>query len=297
MGLAWQQGPLATSAVGQLLSPQPLPARLPYAEPLRRRMRVRFGGDWIADSEDVVLLHEPGRYPVAYFPLAGIEPAVLVGEDRVTAHPDFGQVNWFTVAAGEHVVNRAAWQYTSLPPYAAVLDGRVAFAWRAMDAFYEEDERIVGHAADSYHRIDIRSTSRHLVVRDGGRVIADTTHPLALYESGFAPRWYVSRDDIVESALEPVDGQTFCPYKGLASYYDIGGRKRAAWSYVEAWTEVTRITDLVSFEPDKVDVFIDGKQLHLEPGQTVLAHGIDRGLDPDELLHERGWANRSHGRN
>ena len=34
-----------------------------------------------------------------------------------------------------------------------------------MDAYYEEDERIVGHAADAYHRIDIRQTSRHLVVR------------------------------------------------------------------------------------------------------------------------------------
>ena len=29
-------------------------------------------GAVIADSEDVVLLHEPGRYPVAYFPLAAI---------------------------------------------------------------------------------------------------------------------------------------------------------------------------------------------------------------------------------
>jgi hypothetical protein len=29
-----------------------------------------------------------------------------------------------------------------------VLKGRVAFAWRVMDAFYEEDERIVGNAAD-----------------------------------------------------------------------------------------------------------------------------------------------------
>jgi hypothetical protein len=26
-------------------------------------MRVRFGGAWIADSEDVTLVHEPGRYP------------------------------------------------------------------------------------------------------------------------------------------------------------------------------------------------------------------------------------------
>jgi uncharacterized protein (DUF427 family) len=247
-------------------------------------MRVRFGGDWIADSEDVVLLHEPGRYPVAYFPRSGIDPGVLVAEDRVTTHLDFGQVNWFTVAAGEHVANRAAWQYASLPQYAEVLDGRVAFAWRAMDAFFEEDERIVGHASDFYHRIDIRSTSRHLVVRDGDRVIADTVHPLALYESGFAPRWYVPRGDIVDSALEPVEGQTFCPYKGLANYYTIGDRKRAAWSYVEAWPEVARISNLVSFEPDKIDVFIDGKQLHLEPGQTVMAHGVDRGLDPDEIL-------------
>jgi uncharacterized protein (DUF427 family) len=284
MGLAWQQGPLATSSVGQLLSPQPVPQRLLFAEPLRRRMRVRFGGDWIADSDDVVLLHEPGRYPVAYFPRSGIAHGVLVAEDRVTTHPELGQVNWCTVAVGERMANRAAWQYTSPPSYAGVLDARVAFAWRAMDAFYEEDERIVGHAADFYHRIDIRATSRHLVVRDGDQVIADADHPVALYESGFAPRWYVSRDDIVESALESIEGQTFCPYKGLASYYDIGGRKRAAWSYVEAWPEVARISNMVSFEPDKIDVFVDGTQLRLEPGQTVMAHGIDRGLDPDEVL-------------
>src|SRR6202012_5725698 len=99
------------------------------------------------------------------------------------------------------------------PQQTAILYGRLAFAWRAIDAFYEEDERIVGHAADAYHRIDIRSTSRHLVVRDGDQVIADTKHPLALYESGFAPRWYVAREDIAASALIPVEGQTFCPYK------------------------------------------------------------------------------------
>lgn len=48
-------------------------------------------------------------------------------------------------------------------------------------------------------------------------MIADTQHPVALYESGFAPRWYVAREDIDESALNPVEGQTFCPYKGVAS--------------------------------------------------------------------------------
>jgi uncharacterized protein (DUF427 family) len=284
MGLAWQQGPLATAAVGHFLTPQPMPERILYAEPLRRRMRVKFGDQFIVDSKDVVLLHEPGRYPVAYFPKADIQQGVLTSEDRVTPHRDLGDTRWFTVRVDGHEANHAAWEYDSLPEHAAVLAGRVAFAWRAMDAFYEEDERIVGHAADFYHRIDIRSTSRHLVVRDGDRIIADTSRPLALYESGFAPRWYVPRDDVDESGFELVDGQTFCPYKGLASYYTVGARKRAAWSYVDAWPEVARVRNLLSFEPDKIDVYLDGEQLHLEPGQNVVPHGVDRGLDADEIL-------------
>jgi uncharacterized protein (DUF427 family) len=284
MGLAWQQGPLAAGSIGHFLTPEPPPRPLMYAEPLRRRMRVRLADEWIAESDDVVLLHEPGRYPVAYFPEGDIQPGILVAEQRTTQHPELGNVAWFTVGVADRTVNHAAWRYTALPAYAAGLEARVAFAWRSMDAFYEEDERIIGHAADAYHRIDIRSTSRHLVVRDGDRVVADTRRPLALYESGFAPRWYVERDDVDGSALDAVDGQTFCPYKGLASYYDIGARKRAAWSYLNAWPEVARISNLVSFEPDKIDVHLDGKQLHLEPGQTVVSHGIDRGLDPDEIL-------------
>nr|WP_242660281.1 DUF427 domain-containing protein [Mycobacterium mantenii] len=293
MGLAWQQGPLATGSVGHFLTEQPLPTRLLFAEPLRRRMRVRFADSWIADSEDVILLHEPGRYPVAYFPLRDIEAGILVAEDRVTQHRDLGATQWFAVKAAGREVGHAAWQHTALAPHAAVLDRRVAFAWRAMDAFYEEEERIVGHATDAYHRIDIRSTARHLVVRDGDQVIADTHRPLALYESGFAPRWYVPRDDVDEAALKPVDVQTFCPYKGICSYYDIGSHQRAAWSYVDAWTGVARVRNLLSFEPDKISVQLDGRQLRLEPGQTVIPHGVDRGLDTDEVLTKNSTGSAS----
>lgn len=59
MGLSWQQGPLSPGAIGRFLVPESLPKRVLYAEPLRRRMRVRFGGTWIADSENVSRL--PGR--------------------------------------------------------------------------------------------------------------------------------------------------------------------------------------------------------------------------------------------
>lgn len=278
MGLSWQQGPLSPKAIGRFLVPESLPMKLLYAEPLRRRMRVRFGDVWIADSEDVVLLFEPGHYPMAYFPKSDVAANILELSEHTTQHHELGLTSWYIVRAGDHSARRGAWEHLNLPDYASELSGRVAFAWPAMDAFYEEDERILGHAADSYHRIDIRQTSRRIVVRQQDRIIADTKRPLVLYESGFAPRWYVPRADVDESALALVEQQTFCPYKGLCSYYDIGAAHLAAWSYRDAYTEVRRISDLVSFEPDIVSVQLDGKQLRLAPGQTVIPHGPDRDL-------------------
>ncbi len=287
MGLSWQQGPLSPGAIGRFLTPEPLPPRLLYVEPLRRRMRVRFGVTWIADSERVLLLFEPGHYPMAYFPEADVSPDALERTEHATRHPDFGPTSWYTVRAGDKSAPRGAWQHRELPAYASDLQGRIAFAWPAMEAFYEEDERILGHAADSYHRIDIRQASRNLMVRHHDRVVADTKRPLVLYESGFAPRWYVPRADIDESALTLAEDQTFCPYKGMCSYYDIGDARRAAWSYPDAYREVGRISNLVSFEPDIVSVHLDGAKLRLEPGQAVIPHGPDRDLTVAEALPAR----------
>ena len=224
---------------------------------------------------------------MAYFPETDVSPDTLQGTEHTSHHPDLGLTSWYTVQTGEQSAPRGAWQHIDLPTYASELQARVAFAWPLMDAFYEEDERIVGHAADSYHRIDIRQTSRHLVVGHRDRIIADTKRPMVLYESGFAPRWYVPRVDVDESALIPVERQTFCPYKGLCSYYNIGDAHLAVWSYPEAYPEVDRISNFLSFEPDFVSVQLDGKQLHLEPGQTVVPHGPDRELTVAEVLPRR----------
>jgi uncharacterized protein (DUF427 family) len=91
-----------------------------YVEPLRRRMRVRFGGTWIADSEQVVLLFEPGRYPVAYFPETDISPHALERTDHTIQHPDLGLTSWYAVRAGEHIKPRGASQHTALPAHASV---------------------------------------------------------------------------------------------------------------------------------------------------------------------------------
>jgi uncharacterized protein (DUF427 family) len=284
MGLSWQQGPLGRDPNGTFLTATPMPERLRYIEPLRRRMSGELGGSTVVQSDGAVLLFEPARYPVAYFPIGDIADGTLRSAEHESTHPDLGKTKWFDVVGGEgQVARRGAWQHVDPPPQAKAVRDTVAFAWRAMDAFYEEDERILGHAADPYHRIDIRRTSRHLVVRELGEVVADTVAPLVLYESGFAPRWYVPRDDIVGEALHAVEGQTFCPYKGLASYYDVGETRTAAWSYRAPFEEVSRIADLVSFYPEKLAITLDGEKLEPVPGQNVLPHGPDRNLSVDEI--------------
>jgi uncharacterized protein (DUF427 family) len=284
MGLSWQQGPLGRDPNGTFLSAIPMPERVLYMEPLRRRMSVELGGSIIARSDEAVILFEPARYPVAYFPIGDIDQGVLQPSDHETTHSDLGKTKWFSVVGGGgESTRRGAWEHVDPPAQAAALRDTVAFAWRAMDAFYEEDERILGHAADPYHRIDIRRTSRHLVVRQDDQVVADTHAPLVLYESGFAPRWYVPRTDIAADAVHAIEGQTFCPYKGLASYYDIGDARSAAWSYRAPFEDVARIADLVSFYPEKLTITIDGENLEPARGQNVLPHGPDRNLSVDEI--------------
>src|SRR5439155_24975358 len=149
MGLSWQQGPLSPGAIGRFLVPEPLPKRLLYVEPMRRRMRVRFGGTWIADSEHVLLLFEPGHYPMAYFPETDVPPDTLQRTEHTTRHPDLGTTCWYAVRAGDKSAPRGAWQHIDLPTYASELQRRVAFALAAMDAFHAGDERALGQSGCS----------------------------------------------------------------------------------------------------------------------------------------------------
>src|SRR4029453_10869512 len=179
MGLSWQQGPLGRDPNGTFLSATPMPKRVLYLEPLRRRMSVELGGSIIARSDEAVILFEPARYPVAYFPIGDIDQGVLRQSEHGDTHADLGKTEWFDVVGGDgETTRRGAWRHVDPPAQAAALRDTVAVAWRLMDAFYEEDQRILGHAADPYHRIDIRRASRHLVVRNGHDAVADTTAPL-----------------------------------------------------------------------------------------------------------------------
>ena len=71
--------------------------------------------------------------------------------------------------------------------------------------------------SDSYHRIDIRQTSQHLVVRSCDRVAA-SRRALVLYESGVRSRRYVPRADIDESFSPGAGTDNFPLYPKLHSW-------------------------------------------------------------------------------
>ena len=122
--------------------------------------------------------------------------------------------------------------------------------WHGFDAWYEEDEPIVGHPRDPYHRVDVRLSRRPLRIEVDGDVVAETTRARVLFETQLTRRFYVPRED-VRAELHPTDTRTYCPYKGAASYWtvDAGGRLRKdlGWTYEEPLPDAVVIAGLVAF--------------------------------------------------
>jgi uncharacterized protein (DUF427 family) len=49
--------------------------------------------------------------------------------------------------------------------------------------------------------------------------------------------------------------QTYCPFKGTASYYSLNnGPENAVWSYEQPYDEMSVIKERLAFYPDKVDI-------------------------------------------
>jgi uncharacterized protein (DUF427 family) len=107
------------------------------------------------------------------------------------------------------------------------------------------------------HPITVTPGPAHVVVRAGGQVIADTRAALVLREASYKPVLYIPRADANMALLARTQHQTYCPYKGDASYYSIpGGGERAAnavWTYEAPYPAVADIKDHLAFYPDRVD--------------------------------------------
>lgn len=237
-------------------------------EPSPRRVRVRFGGEWIADSTDMRLMYEVNHLPVYYFPVKDVRLDLLHPTDNSTHCPYKGEASYWTIEAGGQRAENAVWAYQA--PYAEMaalnLQDYCAFYWDRVDHWYEEDEEIFVHPRDPKKRVDAIPSSRAVRVVLGGATVAESTRSHFVFETNLPTRYYIPRDDVRMDLLTPTASSTRCPYKGIASYWSatVGGEtfEDIVWSYPDPIAECPKIRDLMCFYNEKVDaIFVDGEEV------------------------------------
>jgi uncharacterized protein (DUF427 family) len=106
------------------------------------------------------------------------------------------------------------------------------------------------------HPITITPTGSRVTVTVGGRVVADTVDALTLQEASYPPVQYVPLADVDPALISATDHQTYCPYKGEASYWSLPEAENAVWGYQDPYDAVAEIKGHVAFYPDKAEVRI-----------------------------------------
>jgi uncharacterized protein (DUF427 family) len=219
-----------------------------------KRVRAFLGAEALADSTDAILIWEPDRaVPVYAFPDADVRFDLLRDSDDPIAGAHGGDATFWTATAGDRDAVNAAWRYADPD-----LAGHVAFSWEAMDRWLEEDEEVFGHPRDPRHRVDARRSARHVRVAVDGVTVAETRRPTLVFETTLPTRYYVPRDDVAMDLLTPSDTRTICAYKGVASYWSVGGERDVAWTYEEPFPDGPPIAGLVCFLNEKADITVDG---------------------------------------
>ena len=121
-----------------------------------------------------------------------------------------------------------------------------------------------GFAKRPDHTVAIHTAQGTLVVEldSVSPRIAKSTSVLALEEASYPTVYYIPLADLNTDVIVASDTETYCPFKGHASYYHIqtatGLLEDAVWSYRDPYDECQQIKDYVAFYPNKVNItFID----------------------------------------
>jgi uncharacterized protein (DUF427 family) len=230
-----------------------------HVEPVPRRIRAFLGGEKVLDTTGALYVWEWPPYPQYYVPLADVRQDLLEPEGH-TQQTGRGLAELHGLRVGDLHRPRAARVLAESP--ISGLSGTVRFDWAAMDAWFEEDEEIIVHPRDPYTRVDTLASSRHVRFLIDGEVVADSTRPVLLFETGLPARYYVPQTDLRTELFTPTDKHTQCPYKGTARYWsaNVGGTVHPdiAWSYPTPLPESIKVAGLVSFYNVRVDLEVDG---------------------------------------
>jgi uncharacterized protein (DUF427 family) len=115
---------------------------------------------------------------------------------------------------------------------------------------------------DATHPITIRPTGSHVTVLVGGVKVAESDRALSLAEASYPVVQYIPIDDVDQSLLLRTATQTYCPYKGDASYYSVrtpDGQTETdlIWTYEQPYETVAQIAGHVAFYRNRAEITID----------------------------------------
>jgi uncharacterized protein (DUF427 family) len=110
------------------------------------------------------------------------------------------------------------------------------------------------------HPITVTPAATTVTVRWADHVIAKTDDALVLQESTYPPVYYLPLDSVDADVLQPSAHQTYCPYKGDATYYSLANAdeasENAVWTYVTPYDAVSEIAGRVAFYPHQVEISV-----------------------------------------
>jgi uncharacterized protein (DUF427 family) len=228
-----------------------------------RRVRVKFNGEFVADSTKPHLLFETRHLPVYYFPRVDVRMDLMHPTDHRSFCPYKGTAWYWSIAVEDKVAENAVWSYPEPFEDVAAIKDYVAFYWDRVDSWYEEDDEIFVHPRDPYKRVDVLNSSRPVRVIVGGETVVQTRRARFLFETRLPTRYYIPPEDVRMDLMVPSEKITACPYKGNARYYSVkvGNRlfQDIAWSYPDPIAECPKIRAYLAFSNEHVDdILVDG---------------------------------------
>lgn len=231
-------------------------------EPGPKWVRAYLRGQLVFDTRTPCLVWEVPYYPAYYVPVEDVR-AELIPTGATEQQPGRGTATLYDVRVSGITAPGAARRFANSP--ISELRGLVRFEWNALDEWLEEDEPVYVHPRDPYKRVDILASSRRVQVDLDGVLLADSSAPRILYETGLPPRYYLPLPDVRQEILRPSTTTSHCPYKGNAAYWsvDINGvlHPDLVWIYRTPLPESQKIAGLACFYNEKVDITLDGVRL------------------------------------
>ena len=111
-------------------------------EPARKRVRAVVGGETVADSDRVLVMHETGYRPVTYVPREDVRMDLLQPTEHHTHCPFKGDASYWSIDVDGRRIENVAWSYEDPYEEAEIVRGHIAFYWDRIDAWFEDDEQV-----------------------------------------------------------------------------------------------------------------------------------------------------------